>query len=54
VVMGLLAKKPEDRYGSAAELVEDLRWSLAGLPRPSLGPLGTPKPFGPPRLGQRP
>jgi hypothetical protein len=30
--MGLLAKNPEDRYGSAAELVEDLRRARAGLP----------------------
>jgi hypothetical protein len=32
LVMGLLAKKPENRYGSAAELVGDLRRSLEGLP----------------------
>ena len=40
VVMGLLAKKPEDRYGSAAELVEDLRRSLAGLPPAFAGAAG--------------
>jgi eukaryotic-like serine/threonine-protein kinase len=32
VVMGLLAKDPEDRYPSAAELAGDLRRSLEGLP----------------------
>src|SRR5215217_6321394 len=32
LVMGLLAKKPEDRYGSAAELAEDLRRAREGLP----------------------
>jgi eukaryotic-like serine/threonine-protein kinase len=32
LVMGLLAKNPENRYGSAAELVGDLRRSLEGLP----------------------
>jgi tRNA A-37 threonylcarbamoyl transferase component Bud32 len=32
LVMGLLAKNPENRYGSAAELVEDLRRSLEGEP----------------------
>ena len=32
LVMGLLAKKPEDRYGSAAELAEDLRRMREGLP----------------------
>src|SRR5215213_10662446 len=32
VVMGLLAKNPENRYGSAAEVVEDLRRSLEGVP----------------------
>jgi serine/threonine-protein kinase len=31
LVMGLLAKNPENRYGSAAELAEDLRRSLEGL-----------------------
>jgi hypothetical protein len=30
--MGLLAKNPENRYGSAAELAGDLRRSLEGLP----------------------
>jgi len=32
LVMGLLAKKPEDRYGSAAELADDLRRAREGLP----------------------
>jgi serine/threonine-protein kinase len=32
LVMGLLAKDPEDRYGSAFELAEDLRKARAGLP----------------------
>jgi eukaryotic-like serine/threonine-protein kinase len=32
LVMGLLAKNPENRYGSAAELVEDLRRAREGLP----------------------
>jgi tRNA A-37 threonylcarbamoyl transferase component Bud32 len=32
LVMGLLAKNPENRYGSAAELAGDLRRSLEGLP----------------------
>src|SRR5215213_9032376 len=32
LVMGLLAKKPENRYKSAAELTGDLRRSLEGLP----------------------
>src|SRR5829696_4322833 len=32
LVMGLLAKNPENRYGSAAELTGDLRRSLEGLP----------------------
>ncbi len=31
LVMKLLAKKPEDRYGSAAELEEDLRRAREGL-----------------------
>ena len=31
-MMGLLAKNPENRYGSAAELAGDLRRSLEGLP----------------------
>jgi hypothetical protein len=32
LVMALLAKDPEDRYGSAFELAEDLRRARAGLP----------------------
>jgi serine/threonine-protein kinase len=32
LVMGLLVKDPEDRYGSAFELAEDLRRARAGLP----------------------
>src|SRR5215218_7676987 len=54
VVMGLLAKKPEDRYGSAAELVEDLRRSLAGLPPAFAGAAGYSITVRTPAVGQRP
>ena len=37
LVMRLLAKKPEDRYGSAAELAEDLRRAREGLPLAFVG-----------------
>jgi eukaryotic-like serine/threonine-protein kinase len=37
LVMRLLAKKPEDRYGSAFELVEDLRQAQEGLPLSYVG-----------------
>jgi eukaryotic-like serine/threonine-protein kinase len=40
LVMGLLAKSPENRYGSAAELVEDLRRSLEGVPPAFAGAAG--------------
>ncbi len=40
LVMGLLAKKPEDRYGSAAELAEDLRRTREGLPPAFAGAAG--------------
>jgi serine/threonine-protein kinase len=40
LVMGLLAKKPEDRYGSAAELAEDLRRVRGGLPPAFVGAAG--------------
>ena len=40
LVMGLLAKTPENRYGSAAELVEDLRRSLEGVPPAFAGAAG--------------
>jgi hypothetical protein len=40
VVMGLLAKNPENRYGSAAELVEGLRRSLEGVPQAFAGAAG--------------
>jgi len=40
LVMGLLAKKPENRYGSAAELVEDLRRAQEGLPLAFAGAAG--------------
>jgi eukaryotic-like serine/threonine-protein kinase len=40
LVMGLLAKKPEDRYGSAAELAEDLWRSLEGVPLAFAGAAG--------------
>ncbi len=37
LVMGLLAKRPEDRYASAAELAEDLRRTGDGLPPAFVG-----------------
>jgi tRNA A-37 threonylcarbamoyl transferase component Bud32 len=37
LVVKLLAKRPEDRYGSAAELVEDLRRVRDGLPPLAVG-----------------
>ncbi len=40
LVMGLLAKKPEDRYGSATELAEDLRRAREGLPLAFVGAVG--------------
>src|SRR5215217_2975082 len=40
VVMGLLAKNPENRYGSVAEVVEDLRRSLEGVPPAFAGAAG--------------
>ena len=40
LVMGLLAKKPEGRYGSAAELAEDLRRAREGLPLAFVGATG--------------
>jgi eukaryotic-like serine/threonine-protein kinase len=40
LVMGLLAKKPENRYGSAAELVGDLRRAQEGLPLAFAGAAG--------------
>ena len=38
LVMRLLAKKPEDRYGSVFELVRDLRRAEKGLPPSFVGP----------------
>ncbi len=38
--MVLLAKKPEDRYGSTTELAEDLRRAREGLPLASVGAAG--------------
>ncbi len=40
LVMGLLAKRPEDRYASAAELAEDLRRTGDGLPPAFVGASG--------------
>jgi hypothetical protein len=40
LVMRLLAKNPDNRYGSAAELVEDLRRSLEGVPPAFAGVAG--------------
>jgi serine/threonine protein kinase len=40
LVMGLLAKNPADRYGSAAELVGDLRRAREGLPLAFAGAAG--------------
>jgi hypothetical protein len=40
LVMGLLAKNPENRYGSAAELVGDLRRAREGLPLSFAGAAG--------------
>jgi hypothetical protein len=40
LVMVLLAKKPDDRYGSAAELAEDLRRAREGLPLALVGAAG--------------
>src|SRR5215217_7937406 len=43
LVMGLLAKNPEDRYQSAAHLAENLRRVRAGLPLAFLGTAGRPE-----------
>ena len=43
LVMGLLAKNPEDRYQSAAHLAEDLRRAREGLPLAFLGASGHPE-----------
>src|SRR5215218_11050233 len=43
LVIGLLAKNPEDRYQSAAHLAEDLRRAQAGLPLAFLGAAGHPE-----------
>ena len=63
LVMRLLAKKPEDRYGSAFELVEDLRRAQEGLPLSFVGaaeraetvrvsaPLAAPVPTAPQSFG---
>jgi serine/threonine-protein kinase len=42
LVMGLLAKDPEDRCGSAFELAEDLRKARAGLPPAFAGAVQSP------------
>jgi hypothetical protein len=41
LVLGLLAKKAEDRHGSAVELAEDLRRVRDGLLPLGVGPVGT-------------
>jgi len=43
LVMGLLAKDPEDRCGSAFELAEELRKARAGLPLAFAGAAGYPE-----------
>ena len=43
LVMGLLSKDPEDRYPSAARLIEDLRRTRGGCPLLSRRPPGIPR-----------
>jgi len=51
LVMELLSKDPEDRYPSAARLIEDLRRTREGLPLAFAGAAGYPKTLGEPRSG---
>src|SRR5215211_6096030 len=49
LVLGLLSKDPEDRYPSAARLIEDLRQAQEGLPLALVGAAGYPKTLREPR-----
>jgi eukaryotic-like serine/threonine-protein kinase len=49
LVMGLLTKDPEDRYPSAAQLIEDLRRAREGLPLTFAGAAEYPETLGEPR-----
>ena len=51
LVMRLLSKDPEDRYPSAARLIEDLRRTREGLPLAFAGAAGYPKTLREPRSG---
>jgi hypothetical protein len=51
LVMGLLTKDPEDRYPSAAQLIEDLRRARERLPLTFAGAAGYPGTLGEPRSG---
>jgi serine/threonine protein kinase len=51
LVMGLLTKDPEDRYPSAAQLIEDLRRAREGLPLAFARAAGYPETLGEPRSG---
>ena len=49
LVMRLLSKDPEDRYPSAAQLIDDLRRAREGLPLAFAGAAGYPETLGEPR-----
>jgi serine/threonine protein kinase len=49
LMMRLLSKDPEDRYPSAARLIEDLRQAQEGLPLALVGAAGYPKTLREPR-----
>jgi eukaryotic-like serine/threonine-protein kinase len=49
LVMRLLSKDPEDRYPSAAQLIEDLRRTREGVPLAFAGAAGYPETLGEPR-----
>jgi eukaryotic-like serine/threonine-protein kinase len=51
LVMRLLSKDPEDRYPSAARLIEDLQRTREGLPLAFAGAAGYPKTLREPRSG---
>ena len=51
LVMGLLSKDPEDRYPSAARLIEDLRRTREGLPLAFAETAGYPETLREPRSG---